>query len=165
MEEISLRIKELIDNSGLSNKEFAEKIDISPAIISHILSGRNKPSLQVIQRITNVYTNVNLNYLLTGAGALYRSKPALSDTVKQETNFNTDEAVRMVPPPSSTPLHPSAAKPETEASEAEQAPSAKKTNVNSSNKHMFNTSHKRTGKTIERVIIFYSDKSMEEYLP
>jgi transcriptional regulator with XRE-family HTH domain len=174
MDDISERIKELIDNSGLSHKEFAEKIDVSPAIISHILSGRNKPSLQVIQRITNVYTNVNLNYLLSGAGELYRRKPDLG-TPKVETRgkplaMGFSEGVRPVAAPRSTPLarrvdtEPLPSLPNTiNPVEKEEAKQAKETNVN--NKDDGNSQLLNKKKTIERVIIFYSDKTMEEYKP
>ncbi len=175
MDKISGRIKELIDNSGLSNKEFAERIDVSPAIISHILSGRNKPSLHVIQQITNVYTNVNLNYLLSGEGTLYRQKPSLEATKpkadKQSEAFNLNDAVRPVAPPDSTPLHSSVGK--GPADLAAKAPEKQelnpeeeigKTNVNLNNIQKY-TKDARAEKEIERVIIFYSDKTMEEYRP
>ncbi len=74
MDEISNRVKKLIEESGFSNTEFASKIDVNPAIISHILSGRNKPSLQIIQKISDSFTNVNLAYLISGEGALFKEK-------------------------------------------------------------------------------------------
>jgi len=58
MEDIASRIKELIQSLAITNKDFAAEIDVAPAIISHVLSGRNNPSLNLIQQITNVYTNV-----------------------------------------------------------------------------------------------------------
>ncbi|MDZ7849168.1 MAG: helix-turn-helix transcriptional regulator [Owenweeksia sp.] len=78
MRSIADRIRELIDSKGLSNTEFAKATDLNPAIISHILSGRNKPSLQVISHIKSAFTNVNTDYLLAGEGNLY----------KQFTNVN-----------------------------------------------------------------------------
>ena len=71
MDEIAKRIKDLIDKEGLTNGEFASRIHVNPAIISHILSGRNKPSLQVIQSIKDNFTNVNLDFLLSGTGDLF----------------------------------------------------------------------------------------------
>lgn len=71
MDEIAERVRELIADTGLTNAEFAEKIDVNPSIISHILKGRNRPSLQVVTAIKSKFTNVNTDYLLTGAGSLY----------------------------------------------------------------------------------------------
>ena len=73
MENISLRIKELIDDRKLSNSEFAKEIGVNPSIISHILSGRNKVSLQIIEAVKRSFTNVNLDYLLTGSGELFQN--------------------------------------------------------------------------------------------
>lgn len=87
MESITLRIKELIDHQGLNNGEFAKVINVNPSIISHILSGRNKPSLQLIESIKSEFTNVNLDYLLTGKGSLFN----------EITNVNTEDEVESFP--------------------------------------------------------------------
>ncbi len=75
MEDISTRIAELIDQSGLSHTEFAERIGTSSATVSHILKGRNKPSLQVVLQIKSNFTNVNMDYLLSGEGSLFEKSP------------------------------------------------------------------------------------------
>lgn len=75
MNVIALRIKELIEKEKLTNKEFAQKLSINPSIISHILSGRNKVSLQVVEQIVKEFTNVSLDYLLLGSGAIYKEIP------------------------------------------------------------------------------------------
>lgn len=72
MQTIAGRIRELINKENLTNKQFAERIEINPSIVSHILSGRNKVSLQVIESIKKAFTNVNLDYLLLGTGALFQ---------------------------------------------------------------------------------------------
>jgi transcriptional regulator with XRE-family HTH domain len=71
MEDIGSRIAELIEESALTHSDFAERIGSSSATISHILKGRNKPSLQVITQIKKAFTNVNIDYLLTGEGSLF----------------------------------------------------------------------------------------------
>lgn len=65
------RIKELQQNQGLSNNEFAEKLGISSAALSHIYSGRNNPSLTILEAILQKFPNVNFNYLLKGHGSLF----------------------------------------------------------------------------------------------
>lgn len=72
MEDLGVRIAELIERSGMTHGEFAERIGTSSATVSHILKGRNKPSLQVIMQIKSFFTNVNIDYILTGEGALFR---------------------------------------------------------------------------------------------
>ena len=79
MDDISKRIAEILDRSGLSHSEFASRLGVSGATISHLLSGRNKPSLQVLTRIKREFTNVNWDYLLLGEGALFNEdKPEKS---------------------------------------------------------------------------------------
>lgn len=65
------RILQLMKSANLSNAEFAEKIGISTSSLSHIFSGRNNPSLDVVMRIHKSYPSVNLNWLLYGEGEMY----------------------------------------------------------------------------------------------
>ncbi len=63
------RFKMLMDREQLTAGAFAEKIGVSGATISHILSGRNKyPSAEVMLKLTDSYRGLNLNWLLTGQG-------------------------------------------------------------------------------------------------
>lgn len=62
------RILQLIQEERLTNAEFAEKIGISTSALSHILTERNKPSLEVVMRIHKAYPFINLNWLLYGEG-------------------------------------------------------------------------------------------------
>tara|TARA_R110002050_G_scaffold115308_3_gene231393 strand:- start:6498 stop:6974 length:477 start_codon:yes stop_codon:yes gene_type:complete len=158
MDPIAERIREIIDFTGLSNKDFADSIDVAPAIISHILSGRNKPSLHIVQQITNVYTNVNLTYLLNGDGSLIKS----SNTPKQ--GFSAyDDGIRTVSAPTGAPLpkrEPSHPKPDINKEEEKPKSHEKQELTN-----VYTNVNLKTKREIERVIIFYSDKSMEEYKP
>ena len=66
VEDIGNRITTLINATGLTNNSFAAKIGTSSAVISHITTGRNKPNLELIYKITKVYTNVNIEWLILG---------------------------------------------------------------------------------------------------
>ncbi|MFN4082299.1 MAG: helix-turn-helix domain-containing protein [Bacteroidia bacterium] len=70
MDELNKRVMKIIDFSGLSKSEFATKIDISLPVLTHISSGRNKPSLDIIIRILQVYKQININWLLFGDGEM-----------------------------------------------------------------------------------------------
>jgi transcriptional regulator with XRE-family HTH domain len=48
---------------------FADKIGVQRSSISHILSGRNKPSLDFILKVTSVFSDVDMYWLLNGKGA------------------------------------------------------------------------------------------------
>jgi transcriptional regulator with XRE-family HTH domain len=57
-------------SNGLTAAQFAEKIGISASSLSHILSGRNNPSLEVVMKIHQEYDYINLNWLLYGKGEM-----------------------------------------------------------------------------------------------
>ena len=60
----------------ISAVQFAEKIEISPSSLSHILNGRNKPSLEVVMKIHKACTYVNLLWLLYGEGEMENQENA-----------------------------------------------------------------------------------------
>ncbi|PQJ78359.1 helix-turn-helix domain-containing protein [Polaribacter porphyrae] len=62
------RIKKVMDFHQLSASLFADKIGVQRSSISHILSGRNKPSLDFILKITTTFKNVDIHWLLNGKG-------------------------------------------------------------------------------------------------
>lgn len=68
-EEFILRLKEVMKYYNESAASFSEKIGVQRSSISHILSGRNKPSLEFIMKILSSYQEVDLYWLLNGKGA------------------------------------------------------------------------------------------------
>lgn len=65
-EEIVFRIKKLISDNELNAASFAEKIGVQRSGISHILSGRNKPSLEFLSKIQTTFDDVEFDWLLLG---------------------------------------------------------------------------------------------------
>ena len=68
------RIEELINSENLSYTQFARKIGIQGTIISHIMNGRNKPSLDVVQKILINFKNVSYEWLISGVGDMYKNE-------------------------------------------------------------------------------------------
>ena len=64
------RIIKIMQKEEMSSVQFAEKIDISPSSLSHILNGRNKPSLEVVMKIHKACSYVSLPWLLYGEGEM-----------------------------------------------------------------------------------------------
>ena len=64
------RIRQLLDWQQLSPTQFADLIGVGRPVVSHILSERNKPSLEVVQRIIAAFPAVSLPWLLSGSGAM-----------------------------------------------------------------------------------------------
>jgi len=61
------RIKMIIENNDLTNSEFAEIIGVPKSSISHLLSKRNKPSLDVITKISENFDEITADYLIFGS--------------------------------------------------------------------------------------------------
>lgn len=59
---------------NLSSSAFANEIGVQRSSVSHVLSGRNKPSLDFIIKIKDRYPDVNLDWILTGKGGMISSK-------------------------------------------------------------------------------------------
>lgn len=63
---IAERIKMIIKSRGLSPSQFSVEIGVKPANLSHILSGRNNPSMDFLAKVITAYPNINASWLLTG---------------------------------------------------------------------------------------------------
>ena len=83
------RIKKIIEENNLSNSEFAEKIGIPKSSVTHLLSERNNPSLDIIIKISETFENISTDYLIFGQEN--QVKPTIQDS---NTLFNElDESV------------------------------------------------------------------------
>ena len=60
------RVKKIISANGLTSSSFADKIGVPRSSISHVLSGRNNPSLDLIIKILQSFDGISANYLLSG---------------------------------------------------------------------------------------------------
>jgi transcriptional regulator with XRE-family HTH domain len=68
------RIKNWMESEGLKSSEFADNIGVNRATISHILSGRNKPSIDFFEKLLQAYPSLNSNWLITGIGYMTTQK-------------------------------------------------------------------------------------------
>ena len=66
---------------------FADKIGVQRSSISHILSGRNKPSLDFILKVTSVFSDVDMYWLLNGKGE-FPIKSVNSPTLSSNNNVD-----------------------------------------------------------------------------
>lgn len=66
------RLMKVMENENLTAKQFAIEVGIQPGTISNIMSGRNNPSLDVMQRVLNRFRSLNSDWLILGVGQMYR---------------------------------------------------------------------------------------------
>ena len=69
------RINLLLKAKNVSARQFAEEIGIQPSGMSHILSGRNNPSLDFVMKVVKRWPEVNINWLMFGKGEMYAGVP------------------------------------------------------------------------------------------
>jgi transcriptional regulator with XRE-family HTH domain len=79
------RIKEIIKKSGLSNADFSDRIGVQKSSLSHVLSERNKPSLDFVLKILEALPEINSDWLLFGKSSLASQK------LPSETSVSLDE--------------------------------------------------------------------------
>ena len=91
------RLEIILDYYSLNASSFADKIGVQRSSLSHLLSGRNKPSLDFILKIMDVFPEVDLYWILNGKGIFPKSEtenktqftpptPIVTNTI-QETQF------------------------------------------------------------------------------
>jgi transcriptional regulator with XRE-family HTH domain len=78
------RILEFLKAENKSSAQFAEEIGVQPSGISHILSGRNNPSLDFILKMLEKYRFLSVEWLLFGRGSMY--KDSRMQTLFEEIN-------------------------------------------------------------------------------
>jgi len=143
------RILEFLQNENKSYAQFAEEIGVQPSGISHILSGRNNPSLDFVIKMLHKYSSLSAEWLLFGKGPMYKSisQPSLFDNEIPEPGSDAARSMN-------TPLD------WTDAMIASESPEkASEANFGTD----FNGSDKE--KRLTRVLFFYSDKTFSEYRP
>ena len=82
------RFKQLLEEKNLTATRFAAMIKVNASAMSHILNGRSKPGFDVLDKIAQAFPDVNLNWLISGKGALYNNssvRPAEIKSSSQKT--------------------------------------------------------------------------------
>lgn len=140
---ISDRLQKLLLELGLSASQFADAIGVQRSSISHILSGRNKPSVDFLEKTLDTFPTTDVLWLITGKKAvapksantpsyIHPQEPAVNEPTlfSQPTRFVEEESPEEY---KKTPIK----EPFIAIDDAE----------------------------IERIIVFYTDKSFSEYRP
>lgn len=131
-EKFASRLNKILEYYDISAAAFADKIEVGRSSISHILSGRNKPSLDFVMKVVTNFPEVELYWLLNGKGKF----PA--DSTPQEEK-------KSQPQETSTPSSSEGSTENDVQPSVSQIPSSK------------------SGKEIQKIVIFYKDGSFEAF--
>lgn len=116
--EFTNRIDRMLKFYDLSASAFADKIGVQRSSISHLLAGRNKPSLEFVMRVVQAFPEVDLHWLIHGKGSFpVKTKASVPISTQEAQSKLTDPEKESVANP----------------------------------------------KTIDKIIIFYSDGSFRAY--
>lgn len=141
------RIKQIMDNYELTAANFADILEIERSGISHILSGRNKPSLSFITKILENFPEISPDWLLFGTEPKLRN--TLGEIVKSVDNKEVISEKK---------------------DDKIEAPAIineeeNKTVIKSNENCNSNVENSKLSSKTERIIIFYDNKTFKEYLP
>jgi len=90
--EFTSRLKKILEYNHLTASQFADQIGVQRSSISHILSGRNKPSLDFVLKVTNTFRDVDIYWLLNGKGTF----PRESSHPSSPTNLFTKDKLKTI---------------------------------------------------------------------
>jgi len=75
---------------GLTATQFATEIGIQRSALSHIMSGRNKPSLDFVIKMKQRYSEINTDWLLLGFGKMLGGKPSGNSNVSKTRDTHNE---------------------------------------------------------------------------
>lgn len=79
MTDINDRLEQFLAAENLSQSQFADTINVARASVSHIIAGRNKPGWDFLNNTLSHYPSLNIEWLLTGKGRMYKSSQKTSE--------------------------------------------------------------------------------------
>lgn len=143
------RILKFLSSENKTSAQFAEEIGVQPSGVSHILSGRNNPSLDFVLKMLHRYPNLSTEWLLFGREPMFRTilEPTLFDqpsiderSVKQVQSVNDEKTV--IPNSGQESL-------------SDYVGIAESANASSN--------PVKDGKVIDKIVILFRDRSFREY--
>jgi transcriptional regulator with XRE-family HTH domain len=140
------RLLEFLKAENKSSAQLAEEIGVQPSGISHILSGRNNPSLDFVLKMLEKYQYLSTDWLLFGKGTMYKE-------IKLQTLFDDTDIID--------------SKKYLNQSENESVKSEKGSQIvlNVEQSKEFEVSGLRNGSSVLKIVWFYTNNSFEEYFP
>ncbi len=69
------RLLQFLQAENLTQTQFADTLSVARGSVSHILAGRNKPGYDFLESLMLHFPRLNLEWLLTGKGRMYKDLP------------------------------------------------------------------------------------------
>ncbi|MFW0735883.1 helix-turn-helix transcriptional regulator [Flavobacterium sp. T12S277] len=139
------RLEIILDYYALNASSFADKIGVQRSSMSHLLSGRNKPSLDFVLKILEVFPDIDLYWILNGKGSF----PKAEDATDLKKNESLSEF----------------AKPLTPIPSEENSVSENEKSKNTSSTEIKTQSLSPAENEIEKIVVFYKNGTFKTYVP
>lgn len=151
------RLETIFDYYGLTASSFADKINVQRSSISHLLSGRNKPSLDFILKVMESFPEVELLWLLNGKGNFPKGENLNSEKMDSSPIQKIENEVEI--------NSPDLFSDNVVSTENEKNPEFENISKNFSNTEVFsnpkNAIHNNSD--IEQIVVFYKDGTFKTY--
>lgn len=142
-EEFNQRLQQILSYYDLNASSLAEQIGVQRSSISHLMSGRNKPSLEFVLKLLEHFPEVDLYWLLNGRGHFPKKK-----------EVTPKEGLSPVPvSKSNTDLFSQTDSKESSPTEA----------VENNKVSIAEVSKEKANSPIDRIVVFYRNGTFEEY--
>jgi transcriptional regulator with XRE-family HTH domain len=145
------RLEIILDYYSLSASSFADKIGVQRSSLSHLLSGRNKPSLDFILKILDVFPDVDLYWILNGKGTFPKNGSEKENHIEGQLKQN-------IPTPTTKQNISENLFSDMQKAENSNSLEMKKTEINISTKT-------NSSEEVEKIIMFYKNGTFKSYFP
>ena len=153
------QLTRIMEAEGMTPAKFADEIGVQRSSISHIISGRNKPSYDFIVKILNRFNGINAEWLITGKGSMIKSAQEGDIEKNMQTSLFQQEKVNS----------------EDNSINYDDNEITSQKVINKQNKEYkkhYNSSVKNDEKimftnvnNVKYILVFYSDGSFEQFTP
>ena len=154
IEDFIKRLEIILDYYSLNASSFADRIGVQRSSLSHLLSGRNKPSLDFILKILDVFPDVDLYWILNGKGTF----PKNSEQLDIKENSVEYIGKQNIPTPPNTEIIPENLFSEIKIPNA--IPKLESIKIENQN-----SIHEPYSGEIDKIVIFYKNGTFKSYLP
>jgi transcriptional regulator with XRE-family HTH domain len=79
MYELNKRVLSIMEAKQLTRSGFSAALEVSLPVLTHISSGRNKPGLELIQKLLTTFPDLDPDWLLLGKGQMFRKTQEMPD--------------------------------------------------------------------------------------
>ncbi len=145
-EEFTIRLEKIFNHYQLNAAGFAEKIGIGRSSVSHIVSGRNKPSLDFVMHVLEHFPEISFDWLVYGKGKLGGLKESSENRIFETKQINESNTKLSNSSPSLFDKEENLIKKETK-------------------QIVQSTEVQNHHKKIETITIFYNDGTFKSYCP